>query len=110
MKYKQTHALRKTESYEMLYNPLEVVGADIVTVKNNTFLCIVDYYGQILVVKKDDSLSADNLINSVKIVFAEFGLPEKIVSDAVTNFISDNVRQLCRQLNIEQTITTSYNH
>ena len=32
-------------------------------------------------VKKADGLSANDLIRAAKIVFAEFGLPKKIVSD-----------------------------
>ena len=31
----------------------------------------------------------ENLINTVKIIFAEYGIPQKIKSDADTNFISD---------------------
>ena len=44
------------------------------------------------------------MIEAVKIVFTEFGLPKKILLDADTNFISDKLRQFCKQLNIEQAI------
>ena len=37
--------------------------------------------------KKADGLSADELIKATKIVFAEFGFPKRIVSDADPNFI-----------------------
>ena len=60
--------------------------------------------------KKTDGLSADNLIRAVKIVFAECGLPKNTVSDAGKNFISDKLIQFCRQLNIQQAITSSYHH
>ena len=43
-------------------------------------------------------------------MFAEFGLPKKIVSDAGTNFISDKFKQLCRHQNIEQAIILSCHH
>ena len=52
-------------------------------------LCIVDYYSKFPVVKKTGGFSAGELIRAAKIVFAGFGLPRKIVSDAGTNFISD---------------------
>ena len=45
-----------------------------------------------------------------KIVSTETELPKKTVSDAGTNFISDKFKQFCRQLNIAQTITSSYHH
>ena len=34
----------------------------------------------------------------------------KIVSDAGMNFISDQFEQFCKQLNIDQTIISSYHH
>ena len=42
-----------------------------------------------LVTKKADGLSADDLSRAARIVFIEFRLPKKIISDAGTNFISD---------------------
>ena len=92
----------------MPHKPWELVDANTFTIKSNTSLCILYYYSKFPVLRKTDGLSADNLIGVVKIVFAEFGFPKKIVSDANTNFISDKFRQFCRQLNIQQAITLSY--
>ena len=75
-----------------------------------TLLCIADYFSKFPLVKKTDGLLADNLIIVVKIVFAEFGLPSKIVSDGDTNLVSDKFRQFFMQLNLEQAITLSYLH
>ena len=91
--------------YKMLHIPWEVIHY-----KNNTLLCIVDYYSKFPVVKKTNGLSADNMFGVVKILFAKFGLPKKIVSDAGTNFTSGKFRQFCRQLNIEWAITSSCHH
>ena len=66
-----------------------MVCSDIFTIENNTLLHIVDYYSKFPVVKKTNGLLAENMIKVVKIVFAEFGLPKKIVSDVGTNFISE---------------------
>ena len=35
--------------------------------------------------KKVAALSADDLVHTIKLIFAEFGLPKKIISDAGTN-------------------------
>ena len=85
----------------MPHRPCKVFGADIFTTKNNTSLCIIDYYSKFSVVKKTDSLSADNLIRADTIVFTEFRLPKKIISDVGTNLVSENFKQFCRQLNSE---------
>ena len=53
---------------------------------NKNFLCIVDYNSKFPVVKRLEGLSAKNLTNTVKIIFAEYGICHKIMSDAGTNF------------------------
>ena len=70
-------------------SPWEVVGADIFHFNNKNYLCIVDYNSKFPIVKKLEGLSAKNLTNAVKIIFMEYGIPQKIMSDAGTNFISD---------------------
>ena len=77
----------------------------IFSIKNNTLLCIAYYYSKFPVVKKTDDLSADNLIRVAKIVFAEFRLSKKVVSDEDRNFISYKFKQFCRQLSIAQATT-----
>ena len=62
------------------------------------------------VVKNADGILADNLIRVVIFVFPQFGLPKKIVLDAGTNFISLKFKQFCRQMNIQQAVTSSYYH
>ena len=60
--------------------------------------------------KKADGLSADNLIKVTKIVLAELKFLKKILSDAVTNFISHKFRQFCKQLKSKQEMTSPYHH
>ena len=42
-----------------------------------------------MVIKQVEGFSADNVIKIGKIIFSEYGLPSKIVSDAGTNFVSE---------------------
>ena len=102
--------LEKATPYEVTCNSSEVVGADIFFVKMKTLLYIVDYYSMFSIVKGADSLAANDLVKTAKIVFTEFGFPKKIISDADMNFTSQWFRQFCRQINIQQAITSSYLH
>ena len=79
MEYQQNQPSKKAIPYQMPYKPWEVVAVNTLTVKNNILLCIVDYYSKFSVVKMEDGLLAYNLFRVVKIVFADFGLPKKIV-------------------------------
>ena len=51
-------------------------------------LCIVNYYSQ-FPIHEGEGLPVDNLFRATTILFAEYGLPKKIVSDAGRNFKSD---------------------
>ena len=42
------------------------------------------------------------------IIFSEYGLPMKIMSDAGGNFMSEKFKKFCKKLNIELTVSSSY--
>ena len=80
------------------------------TLHNKNYLCIVDYHSKFPVFKQMEDLSADSLIVTCQIIFAEFGLPKKIMLDSGGNFILDKFKTFCRSLNIEQAFLSSYHH
>ena len=57
-----------------------------------------------------EDLSADNPILICKIIFSEYGLPKKIISDSGGNFISHKFKTFCQSMNIEQVFFSSYHH
>ena len=83
---------------------------DVFHFKNKHYLCIVDYNNKFLLVKRLEGLSADNLINMVKTIFAKYGIPHKLMSDVGINFISDKFHQFCKSVNIEQATSSAYHH
>ena len=96
--------------HNILLRPWEVIGTDIFHLKNKHYLCIVDYNSKFPVIKRLEGLSADNLINTVKTIFTEYGIPCKLMSDAGTNFVSDKFHQFCKSVNIEQVTLSAYHH
>ena len=51
-----------------------MLGAGIFQLNNKNYLCVVDYHSKFPVIKRMDGLSAANLITTVKIIFAEYGI------------------------------------
>ena len=90
--------------------PWEIVGADIFKFNNKYYLCIVDFHSKFPFVKRTEDMSAESLILACKVIFSEYGLPKRIMSDAGGNFISDKFRQFCKCMNIEQVTSLSYHH
>ena len=74
------------------------------------YLCIVDYHSKFPVIKRMEGLSAENLIARVKGIFAEYGIPHRLMSDAGSNFVSEKFKSFCSSLNIEQEVSSSYHH
>ena len=90
--------------------PWEVLGTDVFHFNNKNYLCILDYHSKFPVIKKMEGLSTKSLIATTKVIFAEYGIPHKILSDAGTNFISDKFRKFCSRLNIQASSVMSVYH
>ena len=96
--------------HDIPLQPWKIVGADVFHYNNKNYLCIVDYNSKFPIIKRLEGLSAENLTNEVKIIFAEYGIPCKLMSDAGTNFISDSFQKFCRAINIELATSSAYHH
>ena len=54
-----------------------MVAADMFTPHNKNYLCIVNYYGTFLVIKKTKDLSAESLRLACKLFFQNMVYPRK---------------------------------
>ena len=83
------HTKDQPESHDIPGKAWGNSGTDIFMFNNKTCLCIVDYHSKFPVMKLLNRLSADSFIKMSKIIFAEYGLPIEIMSDAGTIFVSE---------------------
>ena len=110
LQFQQMQPQEKIIHHDIPLQPWEVVGADVFHCNNKNYLCIVDYNSKFPTVKRLEGLSAENLTNAVKIIFVEYGIPHKIMSDAGTNFVLDRFQKFCRAINTEQASSLAYHH
>ena len=89
LEFQQMQPKEKMVHHSIHLRPWDVLGADVFHFNNKNYLCLVDYHSKFPVVKRMEGLSTENLIATTKIIFAEYGIPCKIMSDAGTNFVSD---------------------
>ena len=73
-------------------------------------MCIVGYHSKFPVIKRMEGLSTESLMTTTKVIFAEYGIPHKIMSGTGTNFVSDKFGNFCSRLNIEQAVSSAYHH
>ena len=87
-----------------------MLGADVSHFNNKNYWCMVDYHSKFPVIKRMEGLSTESLITTIKIIFAEYEIPQKLMSDTGTNFVSDKFRKFCSRLNIEQAVSSAYHN
>ena len=85
----------------------ESLRADIFTINKKHYLCIVDYHSKFPTVKQLVGFTTDKLIETFEIIFSEYGLPSKIISDVEINFTSEKFKNLCKQLSTNHTVSSS---
>ena len=102
--------MEKMIHHDIPLRPWGVLGADIFHFNNKNYLCIVDDHSKFPVIKRMEGLSTESLIATTRVIFTEYGIPCKIMSDAGTNFVSDKFRKFCSRLNIEQAVLSVYHH
>lgn len=93
---------------EIPSRPWQTVSADLFYVKQSWFLIVVDYYSQFPFVKKLHNLTTGAVINEMKMLFAENGIPKSIQCDNGTQFTSSEFQQLASQYGFEN--VTSFPH
>ena len=69
--------------------PWVTIATDVFTLNNSHFLCIEYYHNTFPVVTWVVGLPAEDLIRCCKIIFAECGLPHKLILDTGTNLVRD---------------------
>ncbi|CAE1292605.1 unnamed protein product [Acanthosepion pharaonis] len=78
--------------------PWDIVGTDLFDLHGSQWLIIADYYSKYPVVKHLPAHSPSSVIvNTTRQVFAEFGIPSKVVSDNGPHFSSHLYREFAKE-------------
>ena len=106
----QIQPREKIIHHDVLLRPWEVLGADIFQLITKKIFVYCRLSQKIPGTKKDGGvISRESHFNS-KIIFAEYGILHRLMSDAGSNFVSEKFRSFSNSLNIEQSVSSSYHH
>ena len=86
--------------------PWHTVATDLFEIRNSKYLLIVDYYSRFPVLRKLASTTARVLIQEMKAVFAELGVPSVIVSDGGPQYTSIEFKDFMKQWQIEHRVSS----
>ena len=73
---------------EMPDYPWQKVASDLFEFKGKPYLILVDYYSRYIEMAKLSNISSAQVINHMKSIFARHGIPEILVSDNGTQYVS----------------------
>ena len=93
---------------EIPSRPWQTVSADMFYAQQSWFLIVVDCYSKFPFVRRLHSFTARAVVNEMKTLFAENGIPKTLQSDNGTQFTSAEFQQLASQYGFE--IVTSSPH
>ena len=76
--------------------PWRTVSADLFKVNNSWYIIVADYYSKFPFAKKLNNLTATAVINVVRSIFSEQGIPEVLICDNGTQFTSAQFQDLSK--------------
>ena len=85
------------------------MATDLLEFKNSKYLLLVDYYSRFPVLHKLGNTTFKVLVQEMKAVFAELGVPNVIVSDGGPQYTSAELRDFMKQWKIEHRVSSPRN-
>ena len=83
---------------DILYNK---VGIDLFEFENEYYLIVVDYYSKLSEIARLNNTASSMVIHKLKEVFGRHGIPQTVISDNGTQFISELYRKVTVQYNFK---------
>ena len=109
IKYSKSQRSEPLQSHPTPELPWHTVAIDLFKTKNSKYLLLVDYYSRFPVLHKLGSTTSKVLVQEIKAVLAEFGVPNIIVSDSGPQYISAEFKDFMKQWQIEHTVSSPRN-
>ncbi len=95
--------------HDVPQRPWSVLGVDLFQIEENHYLLVADYYSKFPVVRRLNNLTAQHTIATLKNIFEEHGIPDKLISDNGTNFTAATFQDFSQAWGFEhQTSSPTY--
>ena len=83
-----------------------MVATELFEIRNSKYLLLVDYYSTFHVLLKLGSTTSRVLVQEMKAVFAELGVPNVIVSDGGPQYTSAEFKDFTKQWQIDNRVSS----
>ena len=86
-----------------------MVATDLQQTRNSKYLLLVDYYSRFPILHKLGSTTSRVLVQEIKAVLAELGVPNVIVSDGGPQYTSAEFKDFTKQWQVEHRVSSPRN-
>lgn len=90
-------------------HPFQLVSTGYFQLEGHNYLVMVDLYSNWPTIKKCKNESAEDLIESLREYFCNYGVPKEITSDGGMSYMSESTQQFLKTWGVSHRVSTSYN-
>ena len=109
IKHSKSQRCEPLQSHPTPELPWHMVATDLFEIKNSKYPLLVDYYSRFPVLCKLGSTTSEVLVQEMKAVFTELGVPDMIVSDGGPQYTSAEFKDFMKQWQIEHRVSSPRN-
>ena len=109
IKHSKSQRCEPLQSHPTLELPWYTVATDLFEIKNSKYLLLVDYYSRFPILHKLGSTTSKVLVQEMKAVFSELGVPNMMVSDGGPQYTSVEFKDFMKQWQIEHRVSLPRN-
>ena len=93
-------------SHEISERPWEKVGVDIFILYDVNYLVLIDYYSNVWEVNRLQDTKASTCIQKIKAHFARNGIPDVLISDNGSQFVSERFGKFAQIWGFEHCVSS----
>lgn len=107
--YRRSNQKEPLINYPIPIRPWQYVHSDICEYKNKIYIVLVDAYSNWIEVKLTNKKTANDVINFLKSVFSQFGVPDVLYADNVP-YNSNSLNTFASEWNFDLKFSSPYHH
>ena len=88
----------------------KVIASDLFVFNGKTFILVVDLFSRFPVIRRLAGESSSVVLEAIKDILCDFGLPETIITDNGSCYKSQEFLDFCARFEIEHITGSAYNH